>query len=79
MNKWEYIKYLESEHWQGVRARALNRADDACQECGSEVDLHVHHLNYENIGNEKDTDLVVICEVCHIKHHDTAKVKEKYE
>lgn len=31
---------------------------------------HVHHLSYDCIGNEKYTDLIVICEECHTDLHD---------
>jgi len=32
--------------------------------------FHVHHCNYSNLGDEKDDDLVLLCDVCHRNLHD---------
>lgn len=41
-----------------------------CEECGAtDVALHVHHLTYVNLGDEKDEDLKVLCEPCHKSKH----------
>lgn len=32
--------------------------------------IHVHHICYDNIGNERFGDLVVICNGCHQLLHD---------
>lgn len=29
----------------------------------------MHHLTYENLGNEKDEDLMLLCETCHQYMH----------
>ena len=68
--KLEYAEYLKSEHWQSIRVKALERADNKCQLCSSEVMLQVHHNTYKNRGNEKLTDLVVLCRGCHSKFHN---------
>lgn len=31
--------------------------------------IHVHHLDYDSIGNERFTDLMVVCVDCHEKLH----------
>ena len=67
---YKYQWYLQSRHWRNRRLQAIEDVGSACQICGSEVDLQVHHLNYDNLGNEKDTDLLVACEVCHKKHSE---------
>lgn len=65
-----YKEYLQTDHWKNVRKRALFRANYKCQLCGSKENLNVHHNTYENRGEEKDEDLVVLCENCHGKFHD---------
>lgn len=66
-----YSEYLKSEHWQKTRKRALSRAKYKCQLCGNKNEkLNVHHNTYENLGNEKNEDLIVLCESCHSKFHD---------
>lgn len=69
----EYEQYLRSEHWQGVRRRALDYADDRCQLCYSTQRLEVHHRTYERVGQERPADVVVLCAECHGKHHDRHK------
>lgn len=53
--------------WLLIRKQVLERDCHQCTECGSAEDLHVHHLTYENEGNEKLEDLVALCSSCHGK------------
>jgi len=75
----EYEKYLKSAHWLKKRMEALVRANYECQICESQVDLQVHHKTYDNIGDEQDDDLIVVCEVCHTKHHLEGKCPQIYK
>jgi 5-methylcytosine-specific restriction endonuclease McrA len=72
-----YKDYLETEHWKITRKKALKRANYKCQLCSSNEELNVHHNTYENRGNEKDEDLIVLCHHCHSKFHD--KLDDKIE
>ena len=65
-----YQEYLQTKHWRNKRYEALKRANHKCQLCGSKENLQVHHNTYDNRGNEKDEDLIVLCEICHAKFHD---------
>nr|BDD44986.1 hypothetical protein 7 [Spirochaetaceae bacterium] len=76
MNHDEYQEYLESDKWKARRERALERAGQKCQVCASIEKLEVHHNSYENLGNEKDEDLVVLCGRCHRLHHIAADQDE---
>ena len=40
-----------------------------CQLCRATKKLHVHHNTYENLGNERDEDLIVLCIRCHKAFH----------
>lgn len=70
-----YKEYLTTSHWQLVRSRALSAAGNRCQICNSDKQLNVHHRTYENRGNEKPSDVTVLCRMCHEKFHDVRKVK----
>jgi len=70
VDKQTYNDYLKSPLWQILRRQALCRARNRCSVCKSEVDLHVHHKTYANVGNEQPNDLVVLCESCHTQEHD---------
>lgn len=61
----EYRKYIHSEAWRTRRKRALARAGHRCQVCGRTYWLQVHHISYQNLGNEPDVDLSVLCGECH--------------
>lgn len=66
-----YYEYINSDEWKQKRNDALERANNKCSECGSEHDLHVHHLTYKRLGRELPEDLQVLCADCHaIVHED---------
>jgi 5-methylcytosine-specific restriction endonuclease McrA len=73
VEKVNYQDYIQSPEWK-LRARlARERAHYHCQLCatrGNDHTLQVHHNNYERLGNELDSDLIVLCDDCHSKHHD---------
>ena len=76
MTKHEYKRYLKSNKWRQRKHRSLRLVGYKCEVCRSEVDIHVHHLSYERLGAEKDSDLIVLCEVCHTKQHDKLKLQK---
>lgn len=64
-------KYMEQEEWQVRRVQALTRAGYKCQACSRRnTTLDVHHNSYENYGNERPQDLIVLCRPCHQRLHD---------
>jgi hypothetical protein len=62
--------YYDSSHWRTLTARLKWEADDTCVECGTrQAWLETHHLSYQRLGAEIDTDLVVLCPPCHRRRH----------
>lgn len=62
----EYRRYIESAEWRLTRYRALKAARWMCSSCGrSGLPLEVHHRHYETLGNERLSDLRVLCRRCH--------------
>ena len=68
-----YADYLRSPHWQDVRAKALKRAEEACSICHDRTAVQVHHNNYDRLGRELDSDVVVLCRKCHGIYHASEK------
>lgn len=68
-----YEAYLRTGHWRSVRAVALRRYDSKCALCASGRDLEVHHRTYDNLGCERDADVIVLCATCHAKFHDVER------
>lgn len=66
--KYWYQSYLLSEQWKTRRSAVMARDNHICQYCGDEA-TEVHHLTYENIGNEPLEDLIAICRLCHAEEH----------
>lgn len=80
--KYIYERYISSPEWKKKREKALKSAHYKgkywCQDCGwnFKVDqLEVHHLTYERLGKERDTDLIVVCSRCH-KKQDKVRAKK---
>jgi hypothetical protein len=66
--KYWYQCYLLSEQWKTRRSAVMARDNHMCQYCGGEA-TEVHHLTYENIGNEPLEELIAICRMCHEDQH----------
>ena len=68
-----YHNYLNTKEWFDKRNLALEYADYKCCRCSKKENLQIHHLNYNNIGNEYVGDLEVVCSSCHKKIHKINK------
>ena len=69
MDREEYIEYLKSEEWREKRKAFMEDRGNECEECG-EKGTQVHHLSYENVGDEDDDDVMVLCNQCHKEIHN---------
>jgi 5-methylcytosine-specific restriction endonuclease McrA len=79
--------YLYTSHWEKVRAAMMLISDSSCKKCGDRIwldrnyyskdpqsRLHVHHWHYNNLGNERYEDLVLLCDDHHnIEHSKKAE------
>ena len=65
----DYDRYMRSTAWKTKRAEALDHYGHTCTLCGQTEKLHVHHLHYQSVGQEKMEDLTVCCQGCHYKLH----------
>lgn len=59
--------------WEKRRDKRLEKDNYTCQECGSEKNLHVHHIvPYKNFEDpfkaNKQSNLVTLCEKCHLSY-----------
>jgi hypothetical protein len=66
-----YREYLTSTWWRRRRHARLQKAGGRCERCRKAALLaDVHHLNYDRLGEERDTDLEVLCRRCHKEVHN---------
>lgn len=72
-----YDEYLQTPHWQEVRQGARLRAQYRCQVCNSsDGQLHVHHRTYENRGDERPEDVILLCATCHDLFHKNGRLSK---
>lgn len=64
-----YREYLGCSHWQRLRQVKMKEAEYRCQLCYSSRQLQVHHRTYERLGCEYLTDLIALCDNCHVRFH----------
>lgn len=76
MHKVEYINYLKSEDWKERRKILMQQANYKCMKCGEKA-TQLHHLNYNNIGNEiLEDDVIALCSDCHKEIHGKGQYGE---
>ena len=78
LRKMPYREYLQTPEWQKKRRRQLFLANYRCQVCNtSEGKLEVHHRTYARRGNELPSDLIVLCEKCHVLFHKERRLAKE--
>lgn len=75
LRRMPYQDYLRTPEWLETREWKLKRAGFRCQACNVNGHLQVHHRTYENRGNERDSDLIVLCSDCHSIFHQQGKLR----
>lgn len=67
-----YKDYMQSQEWKNIRTDKLWQANFRCERCGYDgtgESIDVHHKTYERLGNERLSDLEVLCRTCHRLEH----------
>ena len=64
----DYPEYLASAHWAFTRKKILERDKFQCVSCRKPAE-QVHHINYRNLIDVVDSDLMSVCEACHCQIH----------
>ena len=65
-----YRDYLKTPEWSAKRSDAMRRSRYRCQTCASGGELHVHHRTYVRRGDDRASDLSVLCADCHRVFHE---------
>jgi len=68
MNPTYYEKYIKSSAWLKRKKKWFKKYGKWCRICDSKK-VHLHHRTYDNFTQEKDEDLVALCEFCHTLVH----------
>jgi len=70
-----YNEYMRSDAWDARRDRIMRKRGPACEHCGWNGVVQLHHLTYERLYEELDEDLELLCISC----HEAADERRKYE
>lgn len=66
-----YDDYLRSTSWKVFREFVMaGERFGICIACGCRKNLHLHHIDYSHVGQERLCDVVPICGMCHSRVHD---------
>ena len=66
-----YQDYLKTEHWKILRRRLIKKSRGVCAICGVKCKriMQLHHKTYVRLGEERPSDMMVLCPNCHRKVH----------
>ena len=76
-----YKAHINSSKWKNIKEalfklRGRKCESKLCVEQSSQ--LEVHHLHYETFGNERFSDLMIVCSSCHPKEDREREKKTEY-
>ncbi len=71
-----YYEYLYSPHWENIKSSFREGHSPKCFICASPKRLNLHHINYTNLGREKDEDLCWLCKTHHTYTHRMCKLHD---
>jgi 5-methylcytosine-specific restriction endonuclease McrA len=61
---------LDPELYEQLRQQVLRRDGWRCQNCGSRLNLEVHHKQLRSEqGDDDDSNLITLCASCHEGQH----------
>lgn len=70
----EYDRYMNSRHWTMRKRAYFSTHPKKCVVCNGNTKIHLHHMSYERLGCELDSDLVALCELHHAGAHEHHKI-----
>lgn len=70
-----YKDYLQTADWK-EKSKLKKSKRKRCAICADTSNLDVHHLNYRQLHDVKQFDLIVLCRRCHFLAHELHKKGE---
>ena len=64
-----YHDYINSPKWTLKREMYFAARGRYCKACKSTTNIKIHHMSYDNFGSEPMSDLVSLCNPCHVEVH----------
>lgn len=71
-----YYGYSISTAWNRLRSLCFHRDGYKCKNCGSGINLEMHHVSYEHLYTFAELDdVITLCRDCHTHIHQYDKKK----
>lgn len=67
--KEQYWEYINSEQWADKTELIRERNGGVCELCQMRLGWYVHHRTYARLGEELESDLILLCYWCHQTVH----------
>lgn len=74
----DYYQYIASAEWYARTEQVRLRNNGVCEICNLRYATEVHHRSYQNLGNERDEELLSICHYCHGVIHNKVELRRRY-
>lgn len=69
-----YNEYLQSNHWQDLKADKRREVGNKCQVCKIGCHgLHGHHVHYRQLWDCTTADILMLCWRCHKLFHQSVR------
>lgn len=72
----KYKEYIKSKAWMKKRRVFIELHGRKCAACDSKNKLRVHHMSYRHVGNERESELIILCARCHEEYHELNGVQQ---
>jgi len=72
-----YEKYMKSAAWEAKKSAYYSKRKKKCASCCTTESIHLHHLSYDNLGDEPFKDLMPLCDMCHGALHRYVNGKKR--
>lgn len=69
-----YNAYIKSIFWKEIKRKYKKYK---CEICGDFENLELHHISYNRLFCERESDLITLCRTCHQKEHDYLEQKKR--
>ena len=69
--------YRKSRAWRNKRKLKIQMSGYGCDVCGTSEKIEVHHLSYTHFGDERVSELQVLCSACHSDAHNRPLISKR--
>lgn len=69
----------KTEHWKKLKRQVIAERGNACEHCGTDKKIYLHHKHYDTLFEETPEDVTLLCLRCHMSAHGITLQDNSYE